>query len=935
MRRTPSRARSVWAVLAGFVLIGVMAMPAGAVPPVSGTHPWIITLCKFTDLSAEPSTYTPSYFGQMFAGTGYSGTLDFQHWWSEISYGNLSVAGTKVTTQWYSLGMTRYQWAALNRFDKIRTCGNAAASDANIGNDYSKYFGILAIFNDDSALRTATTTLSHGGTQLNSGDTTFNVTNGSSFPAAPFGIVMDDGSLPNGGNAEEMLVTSKGSGNDWTVIRGYEGSTAKPHNDGATINLIDGGDLGDWGPGLVPVTINGKNYNLGMVVLPPQTNMGSASHETGHGFGYNHSRALSTPLSDYQDCYDMMSFDACRNSTASLYTFQGDFGAAGVLNDPTPAASGPGFNAIELDVQNWMPSGRTNTFNPGSCTTTTRDLAALNYPGAAGWMEVRVPTNLTIPQPNPPGGNTTGDYYTIELRDKSLWDRGIPQNSVLVHVHGTNGYSYWVDQFGGGFVGHQGALYLADEFVDAGTPVRVAVNRMDSSTHMATVSIAAGGAGCKIGTSLSYSGPSNEDYNDPVTLGGDLTVQGTSVPVPSATVNFTLGTQSCSGVTNSSGHAQCSITINQHPGSPGVNVSYAGDSAYASASTLSGFTINQEESQVAYNGATTSHYHDSFSASARLTDPDGGAPIAGKLITFTLNGVDTCSDTTSSFGYASCSINPTQASGTYTLATSFAGDIDYIPASDTASFAVTPEETTTTYTGPTVILASSGAATLTARLQEDGANDTEGDNGAGVPPVPSGQLVKLSLGSQSCTGTADPSGDVQCTINPVSVPLGPEPLRAEFFGDAYYQPSSDTSKTAIVFAFPSRGDYVLGDVTVAAATPTTTVTWWSDSWSALNTLSGGAAPLSFKGFASTVTTLPTTSPANVCGTTFKTLPGNSPPPTSGVPSYMGVLVSSSVAKSGNEIDGTWGKIVVVKTNAGYAPNPGHPGTGQIIATFCG
>src|SRR6266536_1101853 len=241
MRRTPSRARYVWAVLAGFVLIGVMAMPAGAVPPVSGTHPWIITLCKFTDLSAEPSTYTPSYFGQMFAGTGYSGTLDFQHWWSEISYGNLSVAGTKVTSQWYSLGMTRYQCAPLDRFYKIRTCGNAAASDANIGNDYSKYFGILAIFNDDSAPRTATTTLSHGGTQLNSGDTTFNVTNGSSFPAAPFAVTIDDGT-PN--NGEEVHVTSKGSGNDWTVQRGYEGSTAVAHNDGATIKLIDGGDLG-------------------------------------------------------------------------------------------------------------------------------------------------------------------------------------------------------------------------------------------------------------------------------------------------------------------------------------------------------------------------------------------------------------------------------------------------------------------------------------------------------------------------------------------------------------------------------------------------------------------------------------------------------------------------------------------------------------------
>jgi hypothetical protein len=706
------------------------------------------------------------------------------------------------------------------------------------------------------------------------------------------------------------------------------------HNDGATINLIDGGDLGDWGPGLVGVTINGKSYNLGMVVLPPQTNMGAASHETGHGFGYNHSRALSTPTQDYQDCYDMMSFDVCRNNTSSLYTFQGDFGAAGLLGDSTPAASGPGLDAINLDIEGWMPSGRTDNFSPGSCTTTTRDLAALNYPGASGWMEVRVPTNLTIPQPNPPGGNTTGDYYTIELRDKSLWDRGIPQNAVLVHVHGTNGYSYWVDQFGGGFVGHQGALYLGDEFVDTGTPVRIVVNRMDSFAHTATVSIATGAAGCKISTSLSYSGPSNQDFNDPVTLAGDLTVQGTSVPVPGATVNFTLGSQSCSGITNASGHAACTITINQHPGSPGVSASFAGDSAYSSASTSSAFMINKEESHVVYGGATTSHYHDSITASATLTDPDGGAPISGKPITFTLNGVDTCSDMTNGSGVASCSIKPTEPAGTYTLATSFAGDVDYLSASSATSFVVTREETTTTYTGPTVILANGGAATLTAQLQEDGANDNDSDSGSTGPPSPSGQLVKLSLGSQSCTGAADPSGNVQCTINPVIVPLGPEPIKAEFFGDAYYQPSSDTSKTAIVFAFPSRGAFVLGNATVAAAAPTTTVNWWGSSWSSSNSLSGGSAPPSFKGFAGSVTTLPTKSPANVCGTTFKTRPGNSTPPTHAVPSYMGVLVASSVTKSGSEIHGTWAKIVVVKTDPGYGPSPGHVGTGTIVASFC-
>jgi hypothetical protein len=267
------------------------------------------------------------------------------------------------------------------------------------------------------------------------------------------------------------------------------------------------------------------------------------------------------------------------------------------------------------------------------------------------------------------------------------------------------------------------------------------------------------------------------------------------------------------------------------------------------------------------------------------------------------------------------------------MVTDFAGDIDWLPSSDTDSFLITREESTTTYTGPTVILAGSSGATLTATLVEDGANDDDGDGGSPAP-IPSGQTITFTLGSQSCSDTTDAAGLASCTIPSISsASLGSNTLTTTFAGDAYYLPSSD-SDAVIVFAFPSRGAFVLGNTTVAAATPSTTVNWWNDNWYLRNALSGGTAPSSFKGFAGVVTTLPTQSPANVCGTRFTTGTGNSPPPTSGVPSYMGVLVAGSVTKSGSTLNGTWGKIVVVRTDPGYAPSPGHPGTGKIVATFC-
>ena len=137
-----------------------------------------------------------------------------------------------------------------------------------------------------------------------------------------------------------------------------------------------------------------------------------------------------------------------------------------------------------------------------------------------------------------------------------------------------------------------------------------------------------------------------------------------------------------------------------------------------------------------------------------------------------------------------------------------------------------------TYTGPIVILAGSGGATLTAKLVEDGANDNDGDGGSAAPNP--AETVTLSIGSQSCTATTTATGSVTCTIPSVTVPLGPETVGAAFAGDAFYRPSSD-SKTAIVFAFPSRGAFTLGNMTAATA-GSGTVTWWADTWSSLNAL---------------------------------------------------------------------------------------------------
>ena len=93
-------------------------------------------------------------------------------------------------------------------------------------------------------------------------------------------------------------------------------------------------------------------------------------------------------------------------------------------------------------------------------------------------------------------------------------------------------------------------------------------------------------------------------------------------------------------------------------------------------------------------------------------------------------------------------------------------------------------------------------------------------------------------------------------------------------------------------------------------------------------MSGGSAPSSFKGYA-----LNPSLPG--CGTAWKTDPGNSTPPPAGpLPTYMAVLVTSSVSKSGAQISGNTVKVVIVKTDGKYGPTVGAAGGGTVVGILC-
>ena len=297
-------------------------------------------------------------------------------------------------------------------------------------------------------------------------------------------------------------------------------------------------------------------------------------------------------------------------------------------------------------------------------------------------------------------------------------------------------------------------------------------------------------------SSLTYTGPTTAVNGQPVTLSGTLTTNTptSGTPLPTKVVTFTIGSgstaQSCSAVTDVNGNVSCTITsVDQPTTDTQVTSTFAGDSYDTPITVNTPATVTEPTTLTVNPG--TSDFSDATTVSGVLTDAYTNAPVAGEPVTFVLNRTETCTGTTDATGTASCSITPGEPAATYTLTGSFGGDstlpLQLIPATGSAPFVVTLEETTITYTGATT--AQNGQpATLSGVLTTDN-------------PVPgsglAGRTVTFTLGSgttaQTCSGTTNSAGAVSCSVNVTGQPQGPIPVSDTFAGDAYYLPATANS----------------------------------------------------------------------------------------------------------------------------------------------
>jgi hypothetical protein len=130
----------------------------------------------------------------------------------------------------------------------------------------------------------------------------------------------------------------------------------------------------------------------------------------------------------------------------------------------------------------------------------------------------------------------------------------------------------------------------------------------------------------------------------------------------------------------------------------------------------------------------------------------------------------------------------------------------------------------------------------------------------------------------------------------------------------------------------SAGSFTIGDGNAVLGSH---VTFWGAQWWKLNTLSGGEAPSSFKGWVNSF-------PAPMCEFAWTTGTGNSSePPQAPLPPYIDVAVASKVNQEGSVIaSSTTPKVVRVQTNvayekkSGYQNDPGHEGIGIVVEIVC-
>ncbi len=307
-------------------------------------------------------------------------------------------------------------------------------------------------------------------------------------------------------------------------------------------------------------------------------------------------------------------------------------------------------------------------------------------------------------------------------------------------------------------------------------------------------------------------------YNSPTSVSGVLTDANTGLPVPSEPVVFTVGTQTCTATTDSTGIATCSITPNEPTGNYTVGGSFTGDSSQpvplTGSTNTATFSVTPATTSITYTGPTSTTNGQPITLTGNLTA--SSTPLPGQPVTFTLGSgtsAQTCTGTTGSSGNVSCSVTAVnQPVGPTPVTATYAGNTYYAGSNVTGSVQVGPSQVSTTLTVSSATGTYGSPVTVTGTLVNNYTNT----------PVP-GETVTLKLnGTQSCSATTNSSGVASCTVTPTE-PAGSYTLSGSFSGDTTTVPvllSSTGSNTFTETKAPTTLTYTGSTSVTSGQSPT-------------------------------------------------------------------------------------------------------------------
>ncbi len=871
--------------LFGLLVVPGLAVASTPAPPLhqrggpTNSDPVLFVLCNWgSQWSYQPNSL--AYYNDVWIDSTSGGFHSLADYWRQVSFGQTNINGSAVLdgpnshNGWYSMngGSSPTSMVAYGndggggtptREDKIYGCLDAASSDLT-PSVLAHYQSIVTV---TPWMRTTVSAA------VANGQTSIPLTSVAGWPSPPFVVAVNTqpGVKPQVSENLEVVAVNTATN---TLTVSAPTNAALPAGTAASTNTSD--DFANVGPQTVYDNngvfgpSSGTAYSFGIADIGAgdpahgsYTNgVGDGAHEVGHSFGYFHSRALNSSTTDYYDCWDQMSFNACSSSGPST--------EAGPVSSDGGAV---GMDAIDLERQGWVP--RTDQYHYSSGQHTIK-LHALSDPnalkGSSPLLDAHIPATVAIQDgpsdifnPTVPptcsgmGGSPpesyhcdSSDYFTVEYRQAvapngaETWDYGAggaglsPVDAVVLHLHTPSpnpagGDSYLVDTDlnaktlkplpnNGGLsptpltdycCGPSPTHYLDDQFSDKKTKTYVAVNAIDPRTWTATVTI----ANKPITTRLSYIGATHATYGQHFDLKVALKVRGSGADVPNEGATVSVGSTSCHALTTLDADGSCPVTLTQSAGSHHISAKFGGDTAYA-ATRLSGvsFKVGKDTTNTHLSVTHRSYGNEAFTI--RVDTGHAEKLPAGAMmgVTVASSGCVASVKPHAGGGLGSCALGGLHSSilpvGSYkATSTTFPGDKDLRASGRSTTTLNVTKDTTNTSVAETSFAPPYGQES--AESFDVNVTTTNGER------LPETDHVTVTVGSTSCVAKVKPDtggGHGSCALsNDSALPPGIYAVSATYPGDSDLR-GSNGSSTLEVIAGPITVT-VSGTQTFGSSTP--------------------------------------------------------------------------------------------------------------------